>query len=409
MSEHLDVTVVIPCLDEAETVGVVVAACREALSARGVSHEVVVADNGSSDDSRRIAEEAGARVLDAAAHPGVGAATRFGVLAAKGETIVLLDADGEHDPTQMSRLLDAAEEHRGALVLGSRYLGRFDSGASSLPNRMLGTPVLTWLINTYFGTRITDCNTGYRAMPKSVFAKIDVRTPGFEFCSEMIARAALLDVPIVEVPIDQRAGPAGRTPHLRRFRDGWRHLKFILLHAPDRVLLRPGFAALVVGLLLFVPQVGGRIELGPLAMDIHLMILGALFLLIGVEMIGASILCATIAGPPVAPDGRISRRLGRHFALDTMLPVAGAIFAFGLAADVAVVLISASQGWQGITEPRLALVGTTGIGIAIQILVLSFVHSVIDQHHGSTTNVGAPREGGVREVPVHDTESPETP
>jgi glycosyltransferase involved in cell wall biosynthesis len=380
VSGSLDVSVVIPCLDEVGTVGGVVEGCIAALDELGRTHEVILADNGSTDGSREAAVAAGARIVDASHRKGAGAATRLGVEDAKGRIVVLLDADGEHDPAQMPRLLEAAEANDGALVLGSRYRGKFDRGASSLPNRLLGTPVLTFLINTYFGTKITDCNTGYRALSRDAFLRIDVSTPGFEYCSEMIARAALLDIPIVEVPIDQRAGPAGRQPHLRRMRDGWRHLKFILLHAPDRVLLRPGILSTVVGAVLFFPQITGRVELGPFAMDIHLMILGVLLLMIGVEMIGSAIVCATIAGAPVAPAGRTSRKLGRFFTLDKMLPVGGAIALAGLGADVAVVAISASQGWQGITEPRLALVGTTGIGIAIQILVLSFVHSVVGQY-----------------------------
>lgn len=375
----VEVSVVIPCLDEAATVGDVVRAAARALE--GVASEIVVVDNGSHDDSRAVAERAGARVVDASAVPGVGAATRAGVLAAVGRTVVLLDADGEHDPAQIPALLAGLEATPGALVLGSRYLGGFDAGAGSRVNRMLGTPALTWLLNTYFATKISDCNTGFRAMRRDVFLALDVRAAGFEFCSEMIARAALLEVPIVEVPIRQRAAPTGRRPHLRRLRDGWRHLKLILLFAPDRVLLRPGVIVWVAGALMFFPQVKGRFVLGPILMDIHLMILGALLLMVGVEMIGAAILCATIAGPPVARAGRLSRRLGRHFGLDTMGPIAGLIFLAGLVADLAVVAISASQGWQGITESRLALVGTTSIAIAIQILVLSFVHSVIDQHH----------------------------
>lgn len=401
----VDVSVVIPCLDEAATVGHVVETVREVLSNEGATFEVVVADNGSTDGSRAAAQAAGARVVDASAVRGVGAATRAGVLAACGASVVLIDADGEHDATQIPTLLAALDGRPDAMVLGSRYLGGFDAGASSLPNRLLGTPALTWLLNNYFATQITDCNTGFRAMAREVFLALDVRAAGFEFCSEMIARAALLEVPIVEVPIQQRAGPPGRQPHLRRLRDGWRHLKLILLHAPDRVLLRPGVIALVFGALMFFPQLKGRFVLGPILMDIHLMILGALLLMVGVEMIGAGILCATIAGAPVAPAGRISRRLGRHFSLDTMLPIAGFVFLLGLAADIAVVVISASQGWQGITESRLALVGTTGIAISTQILVLSFVHSVIDQHHAAAAH--APVEG-VPSLTVQEAKARET-
>lgn len=376
----LDVAVVIPCLNEVRTIGQVVADSHRALTELGRSFEIVVADNGSSDGSQEAATKAGARVVDARSHKGVGAATRFGAEASLGKILVFLDADGEHNPAEIPSLVQAVEGRPEALVLGSRYLGKFEKGASSLPNRLLGTPALTFMLNHYFGTKITDCNTGFRAMTRPVFDRIDVRTPGFEFCSEMIARAALVDVPVIEVPIVQRPGPPGRRPHLRRLRDGWRHLRLILLHAPDRVLLRPGFVALFLGALLFVPQVFGRVEIGPLVMDIHLMILGALLLFIGVEMIGAAIVCATIAGEPVAPASRTSRRLGQHFSLDSMLGIAGLLLLLGVAADVAVVVISGLQGWQGLTAPRLALLGTTGIGLSIQLLVLSFVHSVVGQY-----------------------------
>lgn len=386
----LDVAVVIPCLNEARTIGVVVADCVTALTTMGRRFEVVVADNGSTDGSQGLAEAAGARVVDAQANKGVGAATRFGAEQSRGRILVFLDADGEHNPAEIPLLVQAVEAHPEALVLGSRYLGKFERGASSLPNRLLGTPALTFLLNFYFGTTITDCNTGFRAMTKEVFGRIDVRTPGFEFCSEMIARAALVDVPVIEVPIVQRPGPPGRRPHLRRLRDGWRHLRLILLHAPDRVLLRPGVVASAAGALLFLPQVAGRVEVGPVVMDIHLMILGALLLFIGAEMIGAAILCATIAGEPVAPASRVSRRLGQYFTLDRMLGIAGGLFLAGLLADVAVVVISGMQGWQGLAQPRLALIGTTAIGLSIQLLVLSFVHSVIGQYPRPPEAAGSP-------------------
>lgn len=372
---------IIPCLNEAGTVGGVVERTRRALDDLGVIHEVIVADNGSSDESRMRALGAGARVVDTSHRKGAGAASRLGAEASSGAFLVFLDADGEHDPAEIPRLLVPIRGEGAEIVLGSRYKGEFLKGASSLPNRVLGTPVLTWLLNVHFGTRITDCNTGFRAMTRSAFERLRFAADGFEYCSEMIVRAALLGIPIVEVPITQHRSLEGRRPHLRRFRDGWRHLKFILLHAPDRVLLRPGFLSLFLGALLFFPQLGGRFEIGPIALDIHLMILGALFLIIGVEMIGCAVLSATIAGEPVAPAGRLSRRMGIHFTLDRALPVACVLFTFGFVGDLAIVYLSARQGFTGIAEPRLALLGTVGMGLAVQIAVLAFVHSVIVQHH----------------------------
>ena len=374
----VDVSAVIPCLNEERTVGEVVHELQAALSTTSYTFEIVIADNGSTDRSRDVARRAGARVCDAAGRRGVGAATAAGVVASRGRVVVLLDADGEHDPSDAPRLLEMLAETPSAVVLGSRYLGRFMPGASAWLNRALGTPVLTALLNRYFDIDITDCNTGFRAMSRQTFMQLGLTAPGFEFCSEMIAKAALHSVPLKEVPITQRAGPRGRTPHLRRFRDGWRHLKYILLHAPDRVLLRPGLVVTAIGAMLFLPQIGGRFELGPIAIDIHLMILGALLLFIGTEMVAAAAVCAGLSESP-GPAARASRRYAEYFTLDRILPWGAAVFAMGFFADVAVVVTSGLQGWQGITVPRLALVGTTGMGLAVQLVVLSFVHSVVRQ------------------------------
>lgn len=373
----MDVSVVIPCLDEAATVGRVVAEARAALASSGLAFEVIVVDDGSEDGSADAATAAGARVVPTGGRrTGVGVAWSTGVEAAQGRWVVFLDADGEHDPAAIPALLEPLA--RGpALVLGSRALGGYDAGARGWLHRSFGTPLLTALLNHYFRTRITDCNTGFRAIPRAAFLDLDVRAPGFELASELIALAALAELPIVEVPVRQRQGPEGRQPHLRRWRDGWRHLKTIVLHAPDRVLLRPGLAALILGALLFLPQLAGPVHLGPLVMDIHLMILGALLLFIGVEMTGSAAVCAALGGSAGRGTGARSSSLAARFTLDHVLPIAGLVFAAGLLGDLAVVVRSGLNGWQGIMEPRLALIGTTGMGVAVQLVVLSFVHTVV--------------------------------
>lgn len=379
----LDVSVVIPCLDEAGTVGRVVGEVREVMAATGYTFEVVVVDDGSEDTSAAEAAAAGARVVPTSGRrSGVGRAWQRGVEAAAGRWVVVLDADGEHDPAAIPDLL-APLGAGPALVLGSRALGGYDAGARGWLHRSLGTPALTGLINRYFGTRITDCNTGFRAFPRDAFLALGLRAPGFEAASELIALAALQGLALVEVPVRQRVGPTGRQPHLRRWRDGWRHLKTIVLHAPDRVLLRPGLMALALGALLFLPQLAGPVRLGPLIMDIHLMILGALLLFIGVEMTGSAAVCAALSGARGRGAGARSHRLALRFTLDQVLPVAAALFLAGLAGDLAVVVRSGLNGWQGIMEPRLALIGTTGMGIAVQLVVLSFVHTVVSQGPGA--------------------------
>lgn len=350
-----------------------------ALSPHCPTYEVIVVDDGSEDDSAQIAARAGARVVPSGGRgKGMGWACLVGARAALSETLIFLDADGEHDPAALPKLLSAVQAQPG-LILGSRTLGGYAPGARSWLHSRLGTPLLTFVLNHYLGTRITDCNTGYRAMPKAAFLELGLRAHGFEAASEMIALAAIRHVPIFEVPIVQRPPPSGRQPHLRRWRDGWRHLKTIILHAPDRVLLRPGLATLLMGALLFLPQLMGPFELGPLRMDIHLMILGVLLLFIGVNMVGSAALCATLTGAGRIGAGKWSFDLSRSFSLERVLPWAGLLFCAGLTADVAVVVKSGLNGWQGIMQPRWALAGTTGMGLAVQLAVLSFVHTVISK------------------------------
>ena len=374
----MDLSVIIGCLDEEPTVGRVVEETFAVLKGLSLVSEVIVVDDGSQDDSAARARAAGARVVTSGGRAtGFGHAQLVGAVEARGRWLVFLDADGEHDPAELPRLVEALAG-QPALVLGSRTLGGYAAGARSWLHSRLGTPALTGLINRMFGTCITDCNTGFRAVPRDVFLDLELRTSGFEVASEMIVRAALLGVPILEVPIHQRPPPPGRQPHLRRWRDGWRHFQTIILHAPDRLLLWPGLFILALGALVFLPQLGGPIRLGPIAMDIHLMILGALLLFIGVEMAGSALVCATLAGATGAEVNR-SRRLASRFTLRRVLPWAALLFFAGLAADAAVVVISGLNGWQGIMEPRLALAGTTGMGLGVQLVVLSFVHTVVDR------------------------------
>ncbi len=373
------VSVIIPCLDEAATVGQVIAEVRAAL-AFSSEFEILIVDDGSVDDSVAIARASGARVVSTGGcRTGTGSAYKAGVNSASGDLLVFLDADGEHDPASIPVLLAAFEKMPG-LILGSRDLGGYDVGARSWLHRSFGTPLLTALLNHYLGTRVSDCNTGFRAISRTQFKQLNLRSKGFEVASEMIAVAAQQDISIVEVPIYQRAPPPGRQPHLRRWRDGWRHLKTIVLHAPDRVLLRPGLSVLLLGALMFLPQIFGPLRVGPIHMDIHLMILGALLLFIGAEMLGSAMLCATLSG---GPRTTVSARMAESFTLEHVLPWAALLFVAGFAADLGVVVKSGINHWQGIMEPRLALVGTVGMGLAVQLTVLAFVHSVIVQNEAS--------------------------
>ncbi|MGH7163857.1 MAG: glycosyltransferase family 2 protein, partial [Planctomycetota bacterium] len=234
------VSVILPCLDEERTVAACVLEARQGIQALDREGEVLVVDNGSTDGSVRMAEAAGARVV-IERRRGYGAALHHGIREARGEILLLGDADGSYDFEHLAPLVDAVE--KGAdLVVGSRLRGRMEPGAMPWVHRRVGTPLLTFLVNRLFGTRLSDVNGGQRALRAEAARRLDLRAAGMEFASEMVIKAALARMRVAEVPVEYRKDARGRPSHLRRWRDGWRHLRFILLFAPNVVLVAPGVA-----------------------------------------------------------------------------------------------------------------------------------------------------------------------
>ena len=237
----MEISVVIPALDEERTIGFCVDEAMKALGGRG---EVVVADNGSTDRTREIAEARGARVVPVA-RKGYGAALRGGFAAARGRFLIMADADGSYDFSQLGRY---AEKLAGFdLVVGNRFQGAIEPGAMPLQNRYLGTPALTAIMNLLFRTGLGDVNCGMRGLRKEAFERMGLKADGMEFATEMLVKASLLKLRIAEVPCDLRRDRRDRPPHLRPWRDGWRHLRFMLLFSPTGTFLAPGAALAAVG------------------------------------------------------------------------------------------------------------------------------------------------------------------
>lgn len=280
MANHeLAVSVVFPCLNEAETLAPCIQSALAGIAAAGVTGEVVVADNGSSDGSQALAEAAGARVVDAK-HPGYGSALRAGMKAARGKYLIFLDADLSYDGADIPAFLDALAG--GAeLVIGSRLKGTIDPGAMPPSHRYVGTPVMTLLANILFGCGISDINCGMRALTRETFDRLDLHADGMEFASEMMVKAAREGVRVAEVPIHFHRDQRSRQPHLRSFRDGWRHLQLMMHYCSFAVYLVPGLALSAGGVLC---QLFGSGPLGTLPVQLLAMVavvLGTLVLLLG--------------------------------------------------------------------------------------------------------------------------------
>ena len=242
---EVEVSIVLPCLNEETTLAQCIRAAKQALHSGGLVGEVVVADNGSTDRSREIAEQEGARVVRVAAQ-GYGNALFHGFKSARGRFLIHLDADMSYEFDHIPRFV--AELRRGAgLVMGSRMRGTIDPGAMPWSHRYLGTPVLTGIANLFFGCGISDINCGMRGLSRECFDSLGLRSGGMEFASEMVVKAALLGVKIVDIPTDLHRDQREHEPHLNSLRDGWRHLRFLLLFCPAWLFFWPGLGATLGG------------------------------------------------------------------------------------------------------------------------------------------------------------------
>lgn len=369
----IELSVVIPCLDEANSLALVIGKALAAFQREGIAGEVLVSDNGSTDGSTEIATKAGARVVNCPVR-GYGAALQWGFEAARGKYLLMGDADDSYDFSQIRPFLDRLRAG-DKFVMGSRLRGTIDKGAMPTLNRHLGTPVLTWILNRLFGTRISDCNCGMRGLDREAFFQIGAVSPGMEFASEMVVKAAIVGIPITEVPIDFHKDQRGRPPHLRPWRDGWRHLRLLLWHAPDQTMTLPGLILVLLGSALVVWQIGGPYRFGAWLFDLHFMVLG-----LTLAMLGLPALAMGLAVHAVTPDRRLRRArfLGdvhRWFTFDKAMIVAGLLFLPGLACDLAVLVhwLAIHRGPLLPVHTRLALAGALFIAMGFQAALLGLL------------------------------------
>ncbi len=365
------VSVVIPGLDEAQTIEECVRRARAGLDAAGLHGEVVVADNNSTDGSGELAERAGARVVHEA-RPGYGSAYLAGFAAARGELVVMADADLTYDFAEIPRFV--AELDAGAqLVMGDR-MDNIQPGAMPWLHRYVGNPVLTGVLNVFFRTGVSDAHCGMRGFRRDILPILDLRTTGMEFASEMVIRAAKEQMRIAELPIEYH--PRGGESKLSSFRDGWRHLRFLLVHSPTHLFMVPGALMGLVGLLvsltvLFKLDVLGR------QWDVHTLIGGVLLVIVGTQIVGLG-LCAHAYGTYFMGerDPWFDRMRGR-FRLEHGLVLGGVILLAGLGVGAVIAITWIDRGFGELSEIRLAVVAAALIVVGIQVFFSSFLLSIL--------------------------------
>ncbi len=290
----LELTILMPCLDEAETISTCVGKAQAFLARVGIAGEVLIADNGSSDASVQLARQGGARVV-AVAERGYGAALRAGIAAARGRFVVMGDADDSYDFSRLDRFI--AKLRDGCdLVMGNRFAGGIAPGAMPFLHRHLGNPVLSLIGRMFFRAPIADFHCGMRGFRRDAIMALDLRTSGMEFASEMVVRAALARLAIAEVPTTLDVDGRSRPPHLRTWHDGWRHLRFLLMFCPRWLFIYPGLALLALGAIGAVALFPGPLMVSAnFGLDDHTFLVSAIAILVGVQVLGFGVIARHFA------------------------------------------------------------------------------------------------------------------
>lgn len=374
-----ELSVVMPCLNEAETLATCIEKARGFLERAGVVGEVVIADNGSTDGSQAIASGLGARVVDVDRR-GYGAALIEGIRAARGRFVIMGDSDDSYDFAGLDPFLErlrAGDE----LVMGNRFRGGVAPRAMPPLHRYLGNPVLTGIGRLLFRSPLGDFHCGLRGFSREAIERLNLRTTGMEFASEMVVKATLQGLAISEVPTTLSPDGRSRAPHLRSWSDGWRHLRFLLLFSPRWLFLLPGLASLTIGLVIMAAVLPGPLTLGGVRLDVHTLIVAAAMVLVGTQMVTFGVLAKQYgADVGLLPEDRRLESFLRVWSLERAIAAGLALFVLGLAGLIATV---ASWGADGLGDLdyqvtiRQVVPAVTAMAVGVQIALSGFMSGVL--------------------------------
>jgi glycosyltransferase involved in cell wall biosynthesis len=332
-AETIEVSVVMPCLNEAETLESCIGKAQRALREANIAGEVVVADNGSSDGSVEIAERMGARVVNVRAK-GYGNALMGGIAVASGKYVVMGDADDSYDFGHIPRFVEQLRQ--GAdVVMGNRFRGGIEPGAMPFLHKYLGNPVLSGIGKLLFKSPVGDFHCGLRGFSKAAFARMGLRTTGMEFASEMVVKATLMGLSVAEVPTSLSPDGRSRAPHLRTWRDGWRHLRFLLLYSPRWLFLYPGVALMLIGSGLGLWLLPAPRAVGNVIFDVHTLVYASAFVLLGFQAVAFAVFTKVFAiSEGLLPPDPSLDKLFRYVTLEVGLVVGALLTIAGLATSV---------------------------------------------------------------------------
>jgi glycosyltransferase involved in cell wall biosynthesis len=379
MKEDIELSIVMPCLNESKTLGICIEKAMRFIKENDISGEIVIADNGSTDNSVDIAESFGCRVVHID-EKGYGCALFGGISAASGKYIIMGDSDDTYDFYALKAFL---KELRSGydLVMGNRFKGGIEKDAMPFLHRFVGNPVLSFIGRLFFKIPVKDFHCGLRGFTKEAFEKMDLKTTGMEFASEIVVKAALLNMKITEVPTTLAADVADRKPHLRTFRDGWRHLRFLLIYSPRWLFLYPGLFLLLFGLFVSLLLLFKHITLANVKLDIHTLLYAFMFFIVGYQFISFFIITKVFAiNNKLIPASENFEKVFRYFYLERGL-IIGLIFTLiGIVLSVVAFFIWKKAGFGNLVPThtlRLVIPAVFSFILGIQTILNSFFLSIL--------------------------------
>ena len=388
MGDQMELTILMPCLNEAETIEVCVAKATAWLARAGVNGEVLIADNGSTDGSQALAEAGGARVVPVTVR-GYGAALQAGIAAAHGTYVIMGDADDSYDFSALDPFIEALRD--GAdVVMGNRFQGGIEPGAMPPLHRYLGNPVLSWAGRHFFRLKVGDFHCGLRGFRRDRVLALGLRTTGMEFASEMVVRAGLAHYEMREVPTKLYPDGRSRAPHLRTWHDGWRHLRFLLLYSPRWLFAIPGFALLLAGSLASAVLTVGDVSIGGVTFSVNTLVYAAAATIIGFQAVTFALFTKiyAVAKGLLPPDNRIDRWGGR-FRLERGLAVGAGILVIGTAVALVSLFRWRHQDFGELDtarQLRVVIPAALGLILGTSTVLASFFLSILGMDKEITLN-----------------------
>ena len=370
----LELTILMPCLNVAETLATCIQKALGYLARSGVSGEVLIADNGSTDGSQAIARGLGARVIDVP-EKGYGAALIAGIAGARGRYVIMGDSDDSYDFSALDPFITKLRDGYD-LVMGNRFKGGIAPGAMPPLHRYLGNPVLSTIGRVFFGGPIRDFHCGLRGFSRAAITALDLRAPGMEFASEMVVKATMRGLRITEVPTTLSPDGRSRPPHLRSWRDGWRHLRFLLIFCPRWLFLYPGAVLFTLGALAMAALLAGPVRLGGITLDVHSLLYASGAVVMGFQAVQFWVFARLYGGVTgLLPEPqRLTRALSR-FGLEAALVVAGVLLLLGLGLGLFAVAQWGTQDFGALSGGkvmRLAIASVTAMLLGLQLAFGAF-------------------------------------